>query len=253
MRKWLAGAVVLMAALVLMAPAEAYTQNFDKTIPLGEGGTLRVENVNGVVDVRAWDRSDVEILAVKSTARNAEDLDRVNIQVENGPGWIHVVTQYPQDQGVDVAVDYVVNVPRRVLLQSIATVNGDVRVTDVDGSGSLQTVNGSVEVFDCAGNFSAHVTNGNIREELRSLGRDTKDATEIQTMNGAVWIALPADTGAQLDAKSMNGEIRTEWPVLMNGSFGHGSFQGRLGPGGAPLRIRTVNGSIQIAVWKPTV
>jgi hypothetical protein len=72
-------------------------------------------------------------------------------------------------------------------------------------------------------------------------------------VNGSVLLAIPANAGAQLDAQSLNGEIRTQKPMMMNGSFGHGSFRGKLGAGGAPLRIRTVNGVIQISLWKSTV
>jgi hypothetical protein len=249
MSKWFAGAIFVMAALMSVSPANAYTQTFDRVVPISANGALRLENVNGLVDVRAWDRNNVEIRAVK-TAASSDDLNRVTIAIESQPDWVHVLTRYPQDQSVDVNVEYHISVPRGVALESIVTVNGDVRATNLDSGGALQTVNGDVEVYDCAGSFSARTTNGNIREELRSLG---KASTALETMNGSVLLALPASAGAQLDAQTMNGEIHSERPILMQGSSGHGSFQGKLGPGGAPLRIRAVNGSIQIAVWKATI
>lgn len=250
MRKWLAAAIFLTIGLVCVAPANAYDQVYDKTVPLPAGGTVHLENVNGSVDVRAWDREEVEVYAVKTARRDSADLNKVNIELKVSGGRVDVATHYPSDQGVDVTVEYHIHVPRRVLLESIATVNGSVRVTDVDGSGQLRTVNGDVEVYDCAGAFSARSTNGSIREELRGLGAQ---AVALETMNGSVLLALPANAGAELDAQSLNGDIRTEKPVMMNGSFGHGSFRGKLGAGGPPLRIRTVNGAIQIAVWKATV
>jgi DUF4097 and DUF4098 domain-containing protein YvlB len=250
MRKWFAAVTLFAGAMIFSGTARAYDQVYERVVPFSPGGTLHLENVNGSVDVRAWDRNEVEIHAVKSARRSAADLDLVSIETKSTPGRVDVSTKYPPDQGVDVTVEYQIHVPRRALLETIATVNGNVRVTDVDGSGQLRTVNGDVEVYDCAGGFSARSTNGSVHEELQRLGAN---ALSLETMNGSVLLAIPASAGAQLDAQSLNGEIRTEKPVMMNGSFGHGSFRGKLGAGGAPLKIRTVNGAIQISIWKATV
>jgi hypothetical protein len=251
MRKWLAGFVVFLVAAICGAPAHAYEQAFEKTVPLSAGGALHLENVNGSVEVRAWDRAEVQIYAVKRTSRSEDDLSSVDIDIDATLGRVNIVTRYPQDQGVDVSVDYRIRVPRRVLLENISTVNGTIHVTDVDGGGKLRTVNGDVDVFDCAGGFSARTTNGDIHEELRVL--TAKAPVELESMNGSVLVALPANAGAELDAQSLNGDFHTEKPVTMNGAFSHGSFRGKLGAGGAPLRIRTVNGGIQIAVWRPSI
>jgi DUF4097 and DUF4098 domain-containing protein YvlB len=250
MRKWFAGATLIAAALICSGTARAYDEVYEKVVPLPVGGTLHLENVNGTVDVRAWDRDEVEIHAVKTARRNSGDLALVYIETNTVGGRLDISTRYPADQSVDVSVEYSIRVPRRIFLETIATVNGNVRVTDVEGSGQLRTVNGDIEVYDCAGGFSARSTNGSVHEELQHLGAK---AIELDTVNGSVLLAIPANAGAQLDAQSLNGEIRTEKPVMMNGSFGHGSFRGKLGAGGAPLRIRTVNGAIQISVWKATV
>jgi Putative adhesin len=251
MRKWLAGLIVFAAASICGAPAQAYEQAYEKTVPLSAGGALHLENVNGSVDVRAWDRPEVQIYAVKRASRSDEDLALVSIEVDATLGRVNIVTRYPQDQGVDVSVDYRIRVPRRVLLEDISTVNGTIHVTDVDGGGKLHTVNGDVDVFDCAGGFSAHTTNGDIHEELRVL--TAKSPVELESVTGSILVALPANAGAELDAQSLNGDFRTEKPIAMNGAFSHGSFRGKLGAGGATLKIRTVNGAIQLAVWKPSV
>jgi DUF4097 and DUF4098 domain-containing protein YvlB len=243
-------AALLLATLALGAPARAFDQTYQKTVALPSGGTLHLENVNGPVDIRAWDRESVEIYAVKKALRSASDLDLVGINVKSGAGRVEINTQYPVDQGVDVTVEYKVMVPRHVTLENITTINGTIQISGVEGTGLLHTVNGDIEVYDCSGGLSARTTNGNIHEEVRTF--DAKDLS-LETMNGSILVALPANAGAQLDAQSLNGEIRTEKPVMLNGAFGHGSFRGKLGAGGAPIRIRTVNGAIQLVVWKPSV
>jgi hypothetical protein len=248
MRKLSLG-IIGLALIFCVAPARAKDQTIVKTLPFAQGGTLRIENVNGSVEIRGWDREEIEIRAVKSAPRSA-DLDLVQVEIKPAVDRVEIETRYPADQGVDVSVEYLIRVPRRVIVESAATVNGAVRVSGVEGSGDLRTVNGDVEVSESGGGFNARTTNGSIREELQSYAAKP---LALETMNGSILVALPENAGAEIDAQSMNGEIRTQKPVLLKGSFARGSFRGKLGPGGALLRIRTVNGAIQIAVWTATV
>jgi DUF4097 and DUF4098 domain-containing protein YvlB len=248
MRKSILG-IMFLALIVCVAPVHAKDQTIGRTYPFVQGGTLRIENVNGSVEIRGWDRDEIEIRAVKS-AQRAEDLDLVQVDIKAATDRMEIETRYPADQGVDVSVEYVIHVPRRLIIENAATVNGAVRVIGVEGSGELRTVNGDVEVSEAGGGFNARTTNGSIREELQSFAAKS---LALETMNGSIFVALPVDAGAEIDAQSMNGEIRTQRPVLLKGSFARGSFRGKLGAGGAPLRIRTVNGAIQIAVWSATV
>jgi DUF4097 and DUF4098 domain-containing protein YvlB len=248
MRKSLLG-IIGLVLLAFVAPAGAKDQTITKTFPFVRGGVLRIENVNGSVEIRGWDRDEIEIRAVKSASRS-EDLDLVQLEIKPSANRVEIETRYPADQGVDVSVEYVIHVPRRVVLETAATVNGAVRVSGVEGNGELRSVNGDVEVSEAGGGFNARTTNGSIREELQSYA---SIPLALETMNGSITVALPANAGAEIDALSMNGEIRTQRPVLLKGAYTRGTFRGKLGVGGAPIRIRTVNGAIQIVVLSAVV
>jgi len=86
MKNWLTGAILFVAALAGSAPAKAYDQVYDKTVPLAAGGALILQNVNGSVEVRAWDRPEVQIHAVKSARRSVADLELVTIEVKSASG-----------------------------------------------------------------------------------------------------------------------------------------------------------------------
>lgn len=247
MRKWLAGAVLAGAVLFSGAATQAAEQSWAKTFPLAPGGKFALVNVNGSVDVRGWDRDTVEIRAVKS-ARNPEDLQRVTIEANAAAGRVEIITHYPEEEGVDAGVEFHVRVPSRVMLERVMTVNGNVDVAGIEGKATLHTVNGNVEAFNCAGSFSARTTNGNIREELSRLDADSA----LETVNGSVMIALPKSAGAQVEAQSMNGEVRTELSLSMLSGYVPGKLTGKLGGGGPALRLYSVNGAIQIVLLKPT-
>lgn len=251
MRRLVVALTIVVAATVLAVPGYAFDEAFERTYPLPAGGSFQLQNVNGSVQISGWDREAVEVHAVKSARQNPSDLARVQIEVTTAPQEVTVETRYPHDQGVEVSVEYRIRVPRRVLLRQVTTVNGAVRVTGVEASGELRAVNGDVEVYDSAGGLSARTTNGNLRLELRAL--DPRQPIVLEAVNGSIVLALPASAGAELDVSSLNGEFRSDLPVTAQGSLSARQFHGRLGTGGAPLRLRTVNGGIRVLSLRPTV
>src|SRR5271168_2042416 len=142
---------ILLAALlaaVFALPGFAISRDFSQTYPLQPGGTFDLQNVNGAVEVQAWDRNEIEVRAVKTAKDREADLDRVSIEVEAKPNAVSVTTRYPQDQGVEVAVEYMVHVPRSAVIERLATVNGTLRISGVDHVEELRTVNGNIEVYE---------------------------------------------------------------------------------------------------------
>ena len=251
MRRVVIGLFVLFAAAFLAAPSYAFDEVFQQTYPLPAGGVFQLSNVNGSDEVTGWERNEVEVHAVKSVKRHPSDLQRVHIEVQARASSVAVETRYPQDDGVEVYVEYRIRVPHRVLLSRVATVNGGVRVTGVEAAGEVRSVNGNVEVLGSAGRLSARTTNGNVRLELRQL--DDGGPLVLETVNGSVVLAIPPNAGAELDVRSLNGDFRSELPVTTKGSFDSRHFRGRLGSGGSLIRISTVNGGIRVVAAGPTV
>jgi DUF4097 and DUF4098 domain-containing protein YvlB len=247
---------VLIVLVCAAIPGFATSQVTTHTYPLSSGGKFTLKNVNGSVQVDGWEREEVEVEAVKSARSSPGDLDRVQIDIQPSPGAVAVYTRYPQGDGVEVAVDYRIRVPYRVLLSGIETVNGSVSVRGVDGSGELRSVNGDVDVVDSAGRFSARTTNGNVRLELRQVKGE--GPMDLATVNGSLLLALPADARAILNVRSMNGDFHSDLPLETTASVNGRIFRGRLGSGsagavGAEVTLTTVNGAIRVVRERPTV
>jgi DUF4097 and DUF4098 domain-containing protein YvlB len=224
----------------------AYDETFHHVYPLTKGGSFVLENVNGSVHVDGWDRDEVEVSAVKTGTNEAHDVQQVKIEVDNStPGQIAVHTRYPKGEGAEVAVEYHVHVPYRVLLGSVGTVNGSVIVRGVEGGGELRSVNGDVEVSNSSGRFSEKTTNGDIRLELRELMAG--GPMNLETVNGSVLLGLPAGARADLKVLSMNGDVYSELARPRGaGTVAPHSFKTRLGTGGGEISVRTVNGGIRL-------
>jgi putative adhesin len=236
---------------VSAVPCFAITKEFNQTYPLQPGGSFELQNVNGTVDVQGWDRNTVEIHAVKVAKRQESDLDLVAIDVEAKANAVSVATRYPQNEGVEVVVEYVVHVPHCAHVEHVGTVNGTLRVTGIDRVEDLRTVNGNIEVYDGGGSVRARSTNGSVHLELLHVA--DKDGALAETTNGSVLLAVPSDTQADLEARCMNGNFSSELPIALESTLRPREMHGKLGSGGAPIRLRTVNGGIRVVALRSTV
>ena len=238
-------------AAVWAVPSYAITKEFNQSYPLQPGGSFELQNVNGTVEVQGWDRNEVEVHAVKTAKQKESDLERVTIDVDAKPDAVSITTRYPQNEGVEVAVEYTIHVPRGAHLEHIGTVNGMLRIVGVEAVEDLHTVNGNIEVFEAGGSVHAHTTNGNVHLELAHL-RDKNGAT-AETTNGSLVLAVPSNTQADLEARCLNGNFFSELPIALESSQRPREIHGKLGRGGVPIHLRTVNGGIRLIVLRSTV
>jgi len=245
--------VGLLLSLLLLTPNcfGGVTREVTRTYPLNADGSFELNNVNGTVRIEAWDKDEVEVRAVKSTPDQEALLDMVAIDVDSKPEALTISTRYPQEEGVEVAVDYTIHVPRRAQLNHVTNVNGTLRVVSSESVGELHTVNGNIEVYEGGGNVRAHTTNGNVYLELKRAG-DSRGAS-AETTNGSVLLAVPADMPADLEARCMNGNFSSELPLVMRGAEQPRTLHGKLGHGGAPIHLSTVNGAIRVVALRSTV
>jgi len=246
-----AALLVMFLGAVWAVPSYAISKEFNQSYPLQPGGSFELQNVNGTVDVQGWDRNDVEVHAVKTAKQKESDLDRVSIEVDAKPSAVSVTTRYPQNEGVEVAVVYTIHVPHGARVEHLGTVNGTLRVSGVDAVEDLHTVNGDIEVFEAGGSIHAHTTNGNVRLELVRL--QEKTGATAETTNGSLVLAVPSDTQADLEARCLNGNFFSELPIAMESTQHPREMHGKLGRGGAPIQLRTVNGGIRVIVLRSTV
>jgi len=248
--RW-AGLLILVLTVTSAAPCFAISQDFNQTYPLEPGGSFELQNVNGPVEVHGWQRNEVEIHAVKAAKQKETDLDLVSIEVNARPDDVSVATRYPQNEGVEVAVEYIVNIPFGARLRHIGTINGTLKVAGVENVEDLRTVNGNIEVYEGGGNVHAHTTNGNLHLELTHLG-DNKGMS-AETTNGSLVLAVPGETNADIEARSLNGNFYSELPLSLESTQRPREIHGKLGRGGVPVRLNTVNGGIRIVTLRSTV
>jgi hypothetical protein len=249
-------AVAVSTAAVLAAPAGA--QDFEWRGRLDVGQTVEIKGVNGTINATSASSGDVEVTAAKS-ARHSNPAE-VRIEVVRGADGVTICAVYPNtrdreanrcaagDAGHmstnnnDTQVHFEVRVPAGVNLTA-STVNGEIKAESLQGDVNAHTVNGSVRV-STTGSAEATTVNGSVTAAMGRL--DSRDGATFKTVNGDVTVNLPPGVDASVRADTLNGNVRSEFPITVQGSVSPRRLRGTIGNGGRELRLSTVNGSIRL-------
>lgn len=221
------------------------------TYTLTEKGRIDLDNVNGQVRIVAWEGNAVQLDAVKR-ASSQEYLKEVEVRIEASEDELKVRTIQPSTKGFwgifnrggSAQVDYTLQVPAHIRLDSISTVNGSVRIENMGADVKASTVNGSLHVTAAGGSVRLSTVNGSVNAAV-----DPEEGKSIymKTVNGSLSLALPPDISADLAANTVNGKINCDFAAPLNDKsvVGH-ELETRLGDGAVPIRLETVNGKISI-------
>ena len=151
----------------------------------------------------------------------------------------------------------------------LRTDDGSVRVSEAAGDMTIVTRDGSITLDRVAGRIDARSGDGsiNVAGTPASLLLETKDGSvvvraerdtvmsadwSVRTGDGSVVVEIPEGFGAELDAETADGSVRSELAVA--GAEDAGSrdrderrkLRGKIGPGGKILKLRTADGSIRL-------
>jgi len=265
MRRFLSAFVAAMVLITFAAPAYAqrdydnssqYDSSFTTRQSIAPGGTIRVDNLNGSIDVVASDNATTTATAEKRWRRG--DPSMVRILVEPGKNGVTVCALWGDEKNCndegsrndhgnrhnDVSVQFTVHVAKDVKVD-LNTVNGSVDVSGATSSVDAETVNGRVEVATLGGPVSAKTVNGNVHATIEHLVK-SNEPLELETVNGSVQLEAPADLSADVDAETTNGGIQSDFPLTISSGMIGKHIHGTVGQGGRRVELHTTNGSVKL-------
>jgi len=252
------GTLLGVLATVLMFGGVGYASDRDgmvseelhQTYPLAADGRIDVENINGPVHISVWDRSEVKVDAIKR-AWSKQRLDEAHIDISAHASSLSIRTEYPGHDhtfwsgGHDnpASVEYTLVVPRRVRLDEIKLVNGELDVQDVQGDVHASCVNGRLRASNLGGRADLNTVNG----ELEASVGSTTASLQLAAVNGTLRLTLPSDVKADVEASTISGRISNDFGLTASRhQFVGNSLRGELGGGGAQVKLSSVNGRIEI-------
>ncbi len=262
------------------------TEVSEQTYPASAIQIVSLENRNGPINLQAWDRTEIQLKVTKRVRgwgleKNGEILKEIKVELIHEEETLTIRAAWPNHWrwwGRSASVQYEIKLPRRMNVETTSTngrvfasglegkqhyssANGKIQVQGSKGSLEAETVNGAVEIDGASGVLEAQTKNGsirtqNIRGRLRakttngsiraSFATPPDGEVAMNTTNGSVRLTLPAQTHANVVARTANGSIATDFPLIVQGKIGK-KIEGKLGEGGPPMTLSTVNGSIRIS------
>jgi hypothetical protein len=247
---------LLLGTALAMAPDHSQTKATDsgdvtnqinRTVTLAPGANVKIQSINGLVSVETWDGDRAEI-NISVRASDIAAMERQPIIVENTPNSLTIRVEEDKEgrrRGGDrgwVRHEVRLKLPKSVNLK-VSSVNGKVDVGAITGEVGVNSVNGGVVVAQAGTATQLSSINGGISVSLLRLG---EGGLRVHSINGGVKIGLPSETNAEIDVHSINGGIKSDLQVTVIGEMKHGQLRGRVGDGGPPITITSVNGGVTL-------
>jgi hypothetical protein len=257
--------IALVTLLAVGLPATGRAQDSTLTTRwawrVPDGRWINVRNLNGRVDVHQGSGDSVVVTATKRVYRG--DASYVSYAVQRyGDGDQDVLvcalwgsnadcspTGYDSDRDDRdsrrnrISVTFDVAVPAGVRV-SAHTVNEGVSVTGATSEVVAGTVNGGVTVETDGGPVSANTVNGSVHVTMLHY-QPTRDM-RFSSVNGSVVVEFGGNIDADIDLQTVNGRFVSDFPVTLNGRIDPRHLRATLGKGGPTIRIRTVNGNVEL-------
>jgi DUF4097 and DUF4098 domain-containing protein YvlB len=228
-------------------------QTITKNAKVAPDATVEVSNVQGRVEITAWDKNEVDLLATLESSKDELEFEaterNVHIEVRRPHG------KYNSDED-DASLT--IRVPRgaRIIAD---TVSADIGVTGARGEQSLQSVSGEVrtQAFDAPvkatsvsgeitvtgnggkspvstenvsgvstvtgvrGNYDGEVVSGEIHATVAAAER-----VELNSVSGDIELSVELGATSRLDLESVSGEIGVRIKPPVNADFDIESFSG---------------------------
>jgi hypothetical protein len=219
-----------------------------KTFDLKPGARVEVQGINGFVEIQTSDTKTAEVF-VRRTGDTPSALRRKELIIEQTSDGIIVrskkahVGLWDHLFGSDPKEEVTIKAPRDIAL-SIRGVNGRVSSGDIERSLEIKGINGRVELGLV--NESAQV--GGINGSISlGLGRLDERGARLSGINGGVELKLATGLNADLSAKGMTGNVRSEISdVTVNRDDHWTRYSARIGDGGAPIEMSGINGNVRL-------
>jgi DUF4097 and DUF4098 domain-containing protein YvlB len=221
-------AFLALTLTAVPAAAQKQTETFDRTLPLAQGGTVKLRNFSGDVLVTGTAGQDVVIHAVRTATR--ERLDNIKLEVEAKGSTIEIEANHRNEDWEEknnnvVETEFEIQVPFGTNLDLYAF-SGTLKVREVIGSVKAQTFSGNIDL-----------------DVSRAQDAPRLDA---ETFSGDITARVPAGANGRVEFNTFSGDLQTDLQLTMQRGSRR-QISGGLGSGnGERLDFKTFSGDVKL-------
>ena len=206
------GLVMLLAAdPAREADRERYEEKFQQTVSLARDGKVILRNIAGDIEVKVWDKAEVQIQALKVSRTDSEEqakknFEKVTIEVSKDGSSLRIETKRDKEyfkrssNKKNVSVDFWLTIPSRAAAD-MKSVSGDIVMEDIGNDAKAYAVSGDIDMTGIAGSLKAYAVSG----DLTIMG--AQDGVDCETVSGELKVRR-VKGGA--DLKTVSGGILLE-------------------------------------------
>jgi DUF4097 and DUF4098 domain-containing protein YvlB len=167
----------------------------DRKVTATANGEVVISNVSGTVDVRGWDRNEVQV-----TCHLDDDVERLDVESSGGRTIVKVIV--PRGGSNDSSAVLEVQVPRMSTVE-VSAVSADVSSRGVLGTQRLKSVSGEITA-DVAGSDSEIRT---VSGDLTVRGSGKPISLRVSSVSGSLDLSNGA---GKLDVVTVSGDARVQ-------------------------------------------
>ncbi len=281
LRRWSVLPLVV-GVVALVCAGQARGEEVAKTFTVSGHASVKVTTDDGSVRVSTGDIKQVEIRVIYSGYKLDKDLkvstsqsgDTVEVVAKTSSGgfwnWgvrhasLRVEVHMPKDADLTVDTgDGSVEAESINGNLDVKTGDGHIAVQGAKGTIRLHTGDGSIEARELDGRADVTTGDGHVNLDGRfdTLNIKTGDGSvtarahggskvvsswSIHTGDGSIDLDLPSEIQANLDVSTNDGHISMGIPLLVEGTLSTTRISGKMNGGGAPIVVRTGDGSIHL-------
>ena len=273
----------MVLAAAALAPLAAHAQRVERVFPADSDTAVEIRNFVGQIKVHGWSQPQVKIVALRKTQAvephielkaNRVYLHTHELGASSAPASDRIVDYEvwaPPETQLDVRLE-----SGSVLIENftedvrVSTAAASVSIHRLDGYSTVGTLSGGIEAEACAGRVEITTVSGTVwfrANESRNLvaGSTSGDifyagdaprgaSYEFRTNSGNIEITLPANASFELNARSVEGEVRNDFLLTprMHGrpapTPGNAlrSSSGTVSTGDALIRATSFSGTIRL-------
>lgn len=228
-----------------LPPAEEYQKSFY----FAPGGTLSLENINGLIEIRGWDQDEMDIFAEKMLpyppTRSVRWLRRgavlPKIDLDRFEDLVKIKTRASGDSRTS-EVNYYITVPQAINLKNITAGTGSILIADLYGRAFVELDLGDIRVENFSGSLDAHVREGSIQVSLFDIRPE--DIINIHAQRGDITVSLEPSIQARITGTAAGGKVYNEFEA--EDQIPSEKISSELGENGASVTLFTLAGNIYI-------
>jgi hypothetical protein len=220
-------------------------QDFQKTYPVGAGGSISIENVSGDVNIIGGEGGEVPTVTAFKEGRDRDKVEVVDLSSGNS---VKLKVRYQRNCNCDASIRFEVRLPRSIRYDifPVTTASGNITVRNVNGDVRVNTASGNITVRDITGTVNAQSASGDVNVEIDRV--EGAQRMNFSTASGNVNVKLPDSPDAEVSMSTASGSVKTDFPIDVDkNEYGAGqSAHGRLGNGTVRLKLSSASGNVSL-------